>query len=119
MKTWFKPSSNIVIAALACLFLSNLTSVAASNAGTGQLTIRRSANFGANLYVDVWIDGTRVNRITRGHSYIGSLPAGTHEVKVVVPSKKLSNSATTQLKVEAGKSYQLTALWQGQTLVLK
>jgi len=115
MKVSSKRFLSIVITALACVLFSNPASPAAK--GEGHLTIKRSANFGANLYLDIWIDGKRMERLGRGHIYTGSLPAGTHEVRVATPTG--SQPATVHLTVEPGNSYQLTASWHAQKLVLR
>lgn len=110
--------SVLVVAALTRLFLPN-SALSASAESSGQLTIKRSAHFGANLFLDVWIDGKKVQRLGRGHSYTGSLSPGRHEIRAVVSSRLGGNTATANLMVEAGKSYQLTATWDGQQLALK
>ncbi len=106
---------SLAIAVLACLLFPN----PASAADHGQLTIKRSANFGANLGVDVWVDGKRVVRLRYGQTYTGSLPAGVHEVRAEVTARRQTNSPVTHLTVESGKHYQLTAAWHGQDLVLR
>jgi hypothetical protein len=106
---------SVVTTALVCI-LSPGPALAASK-GDGHLTVKRSANFGANLYLDIWIDGKRVQRLARGQIYSGLLPTGTHEVRVATPTG--SQPAMVHLIVEQGKSYQLTASWQAQKLVLR
>jgi hypothetical protein len=112
MKVSSKLFLSFVITVLACaLFPSS----AWSN-GEGQLTIKRSAHFGTNLFLDIWIDGKRVQRLAKGQTYNGPVRAGTHEVRVATSSR--SAQAAAQVTVESGKSYQLTASWSGQELVL-
>jgi len=107
-----------IVAALASFLLLH-PALTADAASSGHLTIKRSAHFGANLFLDVWIDGKKVQRLSRGHSYTGSLSPGPHEIRGAVSSRLAGNTATAQLKVEAGKSYLLTATWDGQQLVLR
>lgn len=115
MKVSSKLFLSVVIAALAFVLFASPALPASK--GDGHLTIKRSAHFGANLYLDIWIDGKRVQRLTRGHTYSGLLPAGTHEVRVATPTG--FQPAMVNLVVEPGKSYQLTASWSAQRLVLR
>jgi hypothetical protein len=115
MKMTSKLFLNLAIAALACLLFPN-PAYAASH---GQLTIKRSANFGANLGVDVWVDGKWVVRLRYGQTYTGSLPAGVHQVRAGVSTRRHANSPVARLTVEPAKHYQLTAAWHGQDLVLR
>jgi hypothetical protein len=118
MKMFSKPLLGaLVVAALASLFLPH--SALSAQAGSGQLRLKRSAHFGANLFLDVWIDGKKVQRLGRGHDYTGSLSPGRHEIRAEVSKRLGGNTATTNLMVEAGKSYLLTATWNGQQLTLK
>jgi hypothetical protein len=116
MKIFLKPLLGVfVVAALATLFLPH--AALSAQAGSGQLKIKRSAHFGANQYLDILIDGKKVQRLGRGHDYTGSLPPGRHEIRVEVSTRKAGRAATT-LMVEAGKSYLLTATWDGHQLTL-
>jgi hypothetical protein len=115
MKMVSKPCLSLVIAALAFLLFPN----PASAADYGQLTVKRSANFGANLGVDVWVDRKRVRRLHYGQTYTSSLPPGIHEVRASLTARRESNTPVTRLTVESGKHYQLTVGWHGQNLVLR
>lgn len=106
-----------------CLLVLALTCVAvqlpALAADHGRLVVRRSANFGTNLSATVFIDGHQVARLSLGHNYDGALSAGPHVVTVQVPSRMTTNPASVHLDVAPGKTYQLTAGFDGRTLVLK
>ena len=115
MKYALKPVPTIIVSALACFLVSS----PASAADSGQLTVKRSPNFGTKTGLYVFVAGKRVRSLARGETYTTSLPVGTHEVKVQASLRKLKNEATTQITVEAGKSYELTASWNSEQLVLK
>lgn len=119
MKIFSRPLLGVlVVAAFPSVFLPH--AALSAQAGSGQLTIKRSAHFGANLFLDVWIDGKKVQRLGRGDDYTGSLSPGRHEIRTEVSTRRLGgNTATTKLMVEGGKTYLLTATWNGQQLTLK
>jgi hypothetical protein len=105
----------VIVTAFACLLVPS----PAFAADTGELTIKRSAKFGARAVLDVFVDGKRVGQLVRGKSYAASLPAGTHDVKVRTSAQKTMNEATKQVTVEAGKTAALTASWEGGQLILQ
>ena len=115
MKQTSKLLLTVIAAALACVLVPS----SASAAESGHLTVRRSAKFGAKTVLDVFVDGKRVRHLVRGETYTTSLPVGTHEVKVQASMRKVMSDATKQVTLEAGKTCQLTALWEGEQLVLK
>jgi hypothetical protein len=115
MKYTLKLLLTVIVTALACFLVPS----SGSAADSGQLTVKRSPNFGAKTGLYVFVDGKRVRSLARGESYTTSLPVGTHQVKVQASLRKLRNEAAAQVTVEAGKAYRLTASWEGEQLVLK
>jgi hypothetical protein len=115
MKNKLKLILTILGTAFACLLVPS----PGSAADIGKLTVMRSPTFGKKLVLDVYLDGKRVAQLQRGKSYITSLPAGTHEVKVQASAEKSINKATKQVTIEAGKDSTVTASWEGQQLVLR
>jgi hypothetical protein len=131
MKKFNYHSCVLVIAALACAGLSGCetsgtaapgatASVAApATQGGAQLVIRRAANMGTGLFLDVTIDGARAGTLARGETYRGSLSPGQHVVSVILRPNQLNLTPTKKtLNVVKGQTYQFTAMWQGQTVVL-
>jgi hypothetical protein len=121
----------LLIAALACAGLSGCetsstsapgatASVAApATHGGAQLVIRRAANMGTGVFLDIDIDGASVGSIGVGHTYRGSLLPGQHTVSVLLRPNELHLPRTTKtFTVAKGQTYTLTAMWQGQTVVL-
>jgi hypothetical protein len=105
----------LLLLALICVALP----LASRGADHGRLLVRRSANFGSNLSVNVNVDGRQMARLSLGHNYDGVISAGPHVVTVAVASRMNTNPASVQLNVAPGKTYQLTAGFDGRTLVLK
>ena len=121
----------LLIAALACAGLSGCetsgsaapgaTAAAAAPAGqnAAQLIVRRSPNMGSGLFLEVSIDGARVGVLSMGQTYRGSLTPGQHVVSVLLQPNQLNLDPTKKtLTVVKGQTYMLTAMWQGQTIVL-
>jgi hypothetical protein len=121
----------LLIGALACAGLSGCetsgtaapgaTASVAAPAGQGaaQLIIRRAPNMGTGLFLDVSIDGTGVGALSMGETYRGSLSPGQHVVSVILRPNQLNLPPTQKrLTVVKGQTYRLTAMWQGETVVL-
>jgi hypothetical protein len=85
-----------------------------------RLIIRRAANMGTGLFLDIDIDGASVGSIGMGEKYRGSLSPGQHVVSVLLRPNQLNlPRAQKTLTVEKGQTYTLTAIWQGSTVVLR
>jgi hypothetical protein len=131
MKTFNYNCYVLLIAALACAGLSGCqtsgtaapgatASVAApASQGAARLVIRRAPNMGTGVFLDIDIDGTSVGSIGVGHTYRGSLLPGQHTVSVLLRPNQLNLPRTKKtFTVAKGQTYTLTAMWQGQTVVL-
>ncbi|HEV2715401.1 MAG TPA: hypothetical protein VGU64_09075 [Terriglobales bacterium] len=97
------------------------TSVAGpASQNAARLIIRRAANMGTGLFLDIDIDGASVGSIGMGQIYRGSLLPGQHVVSVLLRPNQLNLPRTQKtLTVEKGQTYALTAMWQGNTVVLR
>jgi hypothetical protein len=131
MKKFNYYSYVLLIAALACAGISGCqTSSTAAPGATGsvtapathggaQLVIRRAANMGTGLFLDVTIDGARVGALAPGETYRGALSPGQHTVAVILRPNQLNLPPTRKtFTVAQGQTVRLTASWQGQTVVL-
>jgi hypothetical protein len=92
---------------------------ASSGKNAGRLIIQRVANLGTAEVLYVSIDGRQVAALPRGQTYSGSLSPGQHVVSVLAMPNALNLRPTQKpLTVQAGQTYSLTAMWQGNRLVL-
>ena len=74
---------------------------------------------GTGLFLDVKIDGVRVGALSMGETYRGTLSPGQHVISVILRPNQLNLPPTKKtLTVVKGQTYTLTAMWQGQTVVL-
>jgi hypothetical protein len=122
----------LLIGALACAGLSGCETsgtaasgaTASAAAPTGQnaaqLIIRRSPNMGTGLFLDVSIDGANAGTLSMGQTYRGSLSPGQHVVSVLLRPNQLNLPPTKKtLTAVKGQTYDMTAMWQGETVVLR
>jgi hypothetical protein len=123
MKTFSYYSCVLVIAALACGVVTSAaiaSPAAPPSSNAAQLIIRRAPNMGTGLFLDVSIDGTRVGAVSMGQTYRGTLSPGKHVVSVILRPNQLNLPPTKKtLTAVKGQTYDLTAMWQGQTVVLR
>jgi len=74
---------------------------------------------GTGLFLDIDVDGASMGSIGPGETYRGSLSPGQHTVSVVLRPNQLNLPRTKKtFTVAKGQTYTLTAMWQGQTVVL-
>ena len=96
------------------------SATAAAGQNAAQLIIRRSPNMGAGLFLDVSIDDANVGSLAMGQTYRGTLSPGQHVISVILRPNGLNLPPTKKtLTVGKGQTYDLTAMWQGQTVVLR
>ncbi len=75
---------------------------------------------GTGLFLDIDIDGASAGSIGVGEIYRRSLSPGKHVVSVLLRPNQLNLPRTKKaLTVEKGQTYTLTAIWQGNTVVLR
>jgi hypothetical protein len=85
-----------------------------------RLIIRRAPNLGIGLFLSVSIDGAKLTDLGYGETYDGALSPGQHVLSVIVRPNLLYLSPTEKsLTAEKGQTYTLTAMWQGERLVLR
>src|SRR5262249_58893451 len=84
------------------------TSMAAASKNAGHLTVRRAANFGSRVALNVSIDGAQVALLREGQSYNGTLSAGEHVISVnVTPSRARGGAAAKRRMAQAGPGHPL------------
>jgi len=129
MKNLIYLSSTIVIA-LGAAVLSGCGTIAGDSpaltvatttatADSGTLVIKRAPNMGTGLFLDVAVDGKRVGIVRIGQRYSGPLPAGPHEISVLLCPNNLNLPPTEKkITVQPAQTYTFTACWRGETVVL-
>ena len=76
-----------------------------------RLIVRRIANIGNHVIVDLYVDGVAVAAIGYGHTYEGFLPPGRHVLQVLpTPRPKWSTQPRMILNVRSGQTYDFTAM---------
>lgn len=91
---------------------------AATDTNAGRLVVRRAANLGENLLLS--IDGANQPPVRKGDTYTGSLSAGPHVVSAILEPNEMHQAPTVKnLTVEPGQTYTFTAMWEGDTMVLR
>ncbi len=74
---------------------------------------------GAGVFLDVSVDDGNVGALAMGETYRGTLSPGHHVISVILRPNGLNLPPTKKtLTVVKGQTYMLTAMWQGQTVVL-
>jgi hypothetical protein len=92
---------------------------ASSSKNAGRLIIPMVAEKGIGQVLNISIDGKQVAALPRGQTYSGSISPGQHVVSVLLIPNQLNLLPTQKrLSVQAGQTYNFTAMWQGNTVVL-
>lgn len=130
MKKFNYVSLSLLAVALVCVTLAgcDTTSTAASSAAAaasapnpngGRLVINRAANLGTDLTLYVSIDGKQVGQVPEGQSYNGSLSPGQHVISVIVqPNRQALSPTQKRVTVAKGQTFNYTAMWRAEKLVL-
>ena len=100
-----------LICLVTCLFLSLalLPWGSASAQSNARLIIRRAPDLGANIIVQLSIDGREVAYLTYGHTYSGAIAPGRHVLAVAPrPNAKWKAEVPMNLEVHSGETYIFT-----------
>jgi hypothetical protein len=88
--------------------------------GAAHLVVRRLADLGNYVWVDLKIDGVAVGSIGYGSSYEGSLSPGQHVLSVLpTPNPKWPTPWEMTLDVRSGQTYTFTAEGDSGYLTLR
>ncbi len=78
--------------------------------GPARLVIHRIPNLGANVIVDLWIDGVAAGPIGYGHRYTAEIPAGRHVLSLLpTPAPTWHTSTEIPVDLQSGGTYHFTA----------
>ena len=86
---------------------------AMSSGSTARLIVNRSADFGLNESVNLFVDGAKVASLGYNASYQAELPAGKHLLSISTDPKTYSEGEPTRVAINAkpGQTYSFTAIW--------
>ena len=119
MRKYSYPICGLFIIALAYFTFSGCETTSTGPSGsTAHLTVQRGPKFGSKSVLTVMVDGARVASLTEGQAYNGNLSPGQHVISVSPSGPYRGTLPKKTITAEAGKSYSLTATWQGKHLVL-
>jgi hypothetical protein len=82
---------------------------AAPSQAPARLFIRRMPNLGANVIVQLWIDGQSTATLGYARSYEGSLTPGRHVLAVLATRSRSPIPWEMPLNVQSGQTYVFTA----------
>lgn len=134
MKKYYIYGCGLLLVGIVCAILTGCgtkssetpatTATASTSAPTGKnagrLMIQRAASMGADVVLNISVDGKQVAALGAGKNYSGSLSSGEHVVAVaIVPNPADTPITKKTLTIEAGQTQSLTAVWKGRKLVLE
>lgn len=82
---------------------------AAPSQAAARLVIRRIPNLGANVIVQLWIDGKSAASLGYGHTYEGNLTPGRHVLAVMATRARSPIPWEMSLNAQSGQTYLFTA----------
>ena len=82
---------------------------AAPSQAPARLVIRRVANLGWNVIVQLWIDGKPAGSLGYGHTYNGTLTPGRHVLAVLATRSLSPTPWEMALNAQSGQTYMFTA----------
>jgi hypothetical protein len=114
--------SRLALVAVACTFVTNspikaeevtMNPLDADAAGSARLIVNRSANFGIDESINLFVDGSEVAVLGYDESYNAPVPAGKHVLSISTTPETFSEGAPKRLAItaEPGKTYTFTAVW--------
>ena len=88
---------------------------------SGQLVIKRAANIGNLVFINVAIDGKAVASIGYGRDFKTAISPGRHLLSIKATPRRTYFKDTWEmtLDVSPGQTYELTATKQGDLVVLR
>jgi len=110
---------NLLFATLLFALLAVL--VPETRAADAQVLIRRAANFGNYNWLEIWIDGQKVEKgVAMGHDFRTTLSPGHHVIGLARrPRTSFTEINHVPLDLRSGESYKYTAFWRNDRVVLE
>ena len=111
----------------------NLVLAAAVSAGSGYdyprselmgnsgLTIWRSADFGSDIGLAIYIDGIPITTLVRGEGYRAIVRPGHHRLTVTDTPSPYGKTNFTHRTIDLvpGQNYSFTAIWEVQNIIIE
>jgi len=84
-----------------------------SGGSTARLIVNRSADFGLNKSINLFVDGAKVATLAYKGGYQGELPTGKHVLSIGTDPKTYPTAKPTGIAINAkpGQTYSFTAVW--------
>ena len=84
-----------------------------SGGSTARLIVNRSADFGLNKSINLFVDGAKVATLAYKGGYQGELPTGKHVLSIGTDPKTYPTGKPTGIAINAkpGQTYSFTAVW--------
>jgi hypothetical protein len=116
----------LIMIAMACSFAAGSTTEAGGSSSMGsvslggaaltdnaRLSVGRSADFGFNIYLIIFIDGTRVATLGTNERYEGIVRPGHHVLSIATTPNPYGHTVFTPRNVtmKRGQIYTFTAVW--------
>ncbi len=85
----------------------------ADSARSARLIVKRSANFGVDESINLFVDGTKVGVVGHDERYDAPLAHGNHVLSISTSPATFPEGAPKRLAItaEPGKTYTFTAVW--------
>lgn len=88
--------------------------------GSGLLVVNRAPDFGTQLFLSLTVDGMPVASLPWGQRFEGLLSPGHHVLSVLaVPQPGVRRRSHLHVKIEPGRAYVFTAVWESDRVVLR
>jgi hypothetical protein len=115
----------LIMIAIACSFAagstteaepSSTSSVSLSGAAlvdNARLSLRRSADFGTDIYLTLFIDGIQVTTLGQNEGYEATVRPGRHVLSVRTTPNPYGKtvSSSSDITMKGGQTYAFTAVW--------
>ena len=117
---------NLLMIAIACSFAAASITQAGSTSSTGpaslsraalmdnaRLSLRRSADFGTDIYLVLFIDGIHVATLGQNEGYEATVRSGRHVLSVRTTPNPYGKtvSSSNDVTMTGGQTYAFTAVW--------
>ncbi len=89
--------------------------------GNSGLTIWRSADFGNDLGLCIYIDGIPITTLSRGEGYRAIVRPGHHRLTVTDTPSPYGKTKFTHRTIDLapGQNYSFTALWEATSILIE